>query len=92
VPIGGLPLEARERAPALRGFGFGVGAHGLTLPRAIIEPGDFVIGKIARLFELKGHEYLFAAAPAIVRAEPRVKFLLVGDGVLRGHFEQEAAK
>lgn len=57
-----------------------------------IEPGDFVFGKIARLFELKGHEFLFAAAPAIVRADPRVKFLLVGDGVLRRHFEQEALR
>jgi glycosyltransferase involved in cell wall biosynthesis len=50
-----------------------------------------VIGKIARLFELKGHEYLLAVAPAIVREFPKVRFLLVGDGNLRSHLEAEVA-
>jgi glycosyltransferase involved in cell wall biosynthesis len=44
-----------------------------------ISPGDLVVGKIARLFRLKGHEFLFEAAPRIVAAVPQVKFLLVGD-------------
>lgn len=52
-----------------------------------LRPDDFVIGKIARLFRLKGHDDLFAAAPAIVRACPRARFLLVGDGLWRGRFE-----
>jgi glycosyltransferase involved in cell wall biosynthesis len=46
-----------------------------------------VIGKIARLFHLKGHEYLLEAARNLVTVEPRVRFLLVGDGVLRGRLE-----
>jgi glycosyltransferase involved in cell wall biosynthesis len=54
-----------------------------------IAPDEFVIGKIARLFELKGHEYLLAAAPEIVKANPKVKFLLVGDGILRHHLEAQ---
>ncbi|MSR65670.1 MAG: glycosyltransferase family 1 protein [Verrucomicrobiae bacterium] len=54
-----------------------------------IAPDDFVVGKIARLFELKGHEYLLAAAPGIVKANPKVKFLLVGDGILRHHLEDQ---
>jgi glycosyltransferase involved in cell wall biosynthesis len=41
-----------------------------------------VVGKIARLFNLKGHEYLIEAAPKIVAAVPDVRFLLVGDGSL----------
>jgi glycosyltransferase involved in cell wall biosynthesis len=41
-----------------------------------------VVGKIARLFHLKGHEYVVRAARAVVDAEPSVRFLLVGDGVL----------
>lgn len=53
-----------------------------------IQPDELVVGKIARLFRLKGHPYLFAAAPAIVRAIPRVKFLLVGDGLYRTRYEQ----
>ncbi|HYE32838.1 MAG TPA: glycosyltransferase family 4 protein [Methylomirabilota bacterium] len=53
-----------------------------------IAPEDIVIGKIARLFELKGHEDLFAAAAELVRAVPNAKFLLVGDGPLRARFER----
>jgi glycosyltransferase involved in cell wall biosynthesis len=57
-----------------------------------IQPDEFVIGKIARLFELKGHEFLLAAASDIVKADPRVKFLLVGDGVLRRQLEHEVIR
>ncbi|HUI08452.1 MAG TPA: glycosyltransferase family 4 protein [Verrucomicrobiae bacterium] len=51
---------------------------------------DLVVGKIARLFRLKGHEFLFQAAPRICATVPRVKFLLVGDGVYRKRFAQWA--
>jgi glycosyltransferase involved in cell wall biosynthesis len=57
-----------------------------------ISPGDLVVGKVARLFRLKGHEFLFEAAPRIVAAVPNVKFLLVGDGIYRERFERLAAK
>src|SRR5215471_6750141 len=52
-----------------------------------LKPDDIVIGKIARLFKLKGHDDLFAVAPALLRRCPRLKFLLVGDGKWRGQFE-----
>ena len=55
-----------------------------------IGEGDFVIGKIARLFELKGHDDLFSVAPDILRQVPRAKFLLVGDGPWREKFESRA--
>ncbi|TWU26416.1 2-deoxystreptamine glucosyltransferase [Novipirellula galeiformis] len=42
-----------------------------------------VIGKIARLFHLKGHDDLISAAAQVVKQVPQVRFLLVGDGVLR---------
>ncbi|MBI1869910.1 MAG: glycosyltransferase family 4 protein [Chlamydiae bacterium] len=48
-----------------------------------IGPQDCVIGKIARLFHLKGHEYLIEAAQKVVAQFPEVKFLLVGDGILK---------
>jgi glycosyltransferase involved in cell wall biosynthesis len=54
-----------------------------------IRPEDVVIGKIARLFYLKGHDDLFAVAPRLIESEPRLKFLLVGDGILRGEFEEK---
>jgi glycosyltransferase involved in cell wall biosynthesis len=49
-----------------------------------------VVGKIARLFELKGHDQLMDAAPAIVTRHPDVRFLLVGDGVLTEHIQNRA--
>lgn len=57
-----------------------------------IPPDALVVGKVARLFELKGHEYLIQAAPAIVARFPNVRFLLVGDGNLRGELEAEIAR
>lgn len=63
----------------------------LTLrARLGIAPTDFVVGKIARLFRLKGHDDLFAVAPELVRQCPQMKFLLVGDGAWRARFEDRA--
>ncbi len=52
-------------------------------------PECIVVGKIARLFYLKGHEYLLAAAPKILAQMPHVRFLLIGDGILRPKIEQQ---
>lgn len=54
-----------------------------------LRPEHVVIGKIARLFHLKGHEFLIAAAGAVAAQVPNVRFLLVGDGLLRSEFEQK---
>lgn len=56
-----------------------------------IRPGDFVVGKVARLFQLKGHDDLFASAVEMVRRVPNVRFLLLGDGPWRTRFETMAA-
>jgi len=48
-----------------------------------------VVGKIARLFHLKGHPYLIEAARAVVQRCPQVRFLLVGDGILRDTLMQQ---
>ncbi|MFO0867562.1 MAG: glycosyltransferase family 4 protein [Pirellulales bacterium] len=53
------------------------------------EPQQVVVGKIARLFHLKGHEYLIEAARAVVAACPDVRFLLIGDGILRDTLQQQ---
>lgn len=53
-------------------------------------PADaIVIGKIARLFELKGHEFLIKAAKELVQHNSKVHFLLIGDGLLRSEIEEE---
>jgi glycosyltransferase involved in cell wall biosynthesis len=74
-PLG--PLLAAKNDPELR-------------KRLGIAPDDFVVGKVARLFKLKGHDDLFAIAPALVLRHPKIKFLLVGDGEWRGRFEKMA--
>jgi glycosyltransferase involved in cell wall biosynthesis len=48
-----------------------------------------VVGKIARLFHLKGHPYLIRAAARVVETNPHVRFLLVGDGVLRDRLNRQ---
>jgi glycosyltransferase involved in cell wall biosynthesis len=50
-----------------------------------------VIGKIARLFKLKGHDDLIRAARQVINAEPNARFLLVGDGILRQDLERQIA-
>lgn len=56
-----------------------------------IAPTDIVIGKVARLFHLKGHNYLIEAAAAVAAQVPNVRFLLVGDGILRAEYEARIA-
>jgi glycosyltransferase involved in cell wall biosynthesis len=45
-------------------------------------PEHVVIGKVARLFRLKGHADVVQAAGEVVRAPPNARFLFVGDGIL----------
>lgn len=56
------------------------------------EPHHIVIGKIARLFPLKGHEYIIDAAAGVLAANPNARFLLVGDGILREQYEARLAE
>ncbi|MEO7660219.1 MAG: glycosyltransferase family 4 protein [Pyrinomonadaceae bacterium] len=49
-----------------------------------------VVGKIARLFPLKGHDQLMDAAPGIVERIPNVRFFLIGDGMLLEHLQKRA--
>jgi glycosyltransferase involved in cell wall biosynthesis len=73
------PFLRAERDPALAA-------------RLGIAPDDFVVGKIARLFELKGHDDLFRVAAEVSRRIPRARFLLVGDGPWRWRFEALARR
>jgi glycosyltransferase involved in cell wall biosynthesis len=44
---------------------------------------EVAFATVARLFELKGHDDLVAVAPAVLNANPTVRFIWVGDGILR---------
>jgi glycosyltransferase involved in cell wall biosynthesis len=55
-------------------------------------PEHIVVGKFARLFHLKGHADLVAAARGAVAENPALRFLLVGDGVLRDRLARQIAE
>jgi glycosyltransferase involved in cell wall biosynthesis len=54
-----------------------------------LEEHHVAVGTIARLFELKGHEDLLDLAPRLCAKWPNLRFLWVGDGVLRPAFEEK---
>src|ERR1051326_720936 len=60
--------------------------------RVGLPPDALVVGKVARLFPQKGHDYFLSAARIIAAAHPSAYFLLVGDGILRGALEREVRK
>jgi glycosyltransferase involved in cell wall biosynthesis len=49
------------------------------------------VGTIARLFHLKGHDDLLDLAPQLCQKYANLRFLWVGDGLLRGEFERRIA-
>lgn len=62
----------------------------LTLRKQLgLEENHFVIGKIGRLFKLKGHADLLAAFAKILPQVPHARLLFVGDGALRGEIENQ---
>jgi glycosyltransferase involved in cell wall biosynthesis len=57
-----------------------------------IKPSDFVLGKIARLFTLKGHDDLLDITSALVKTVPNLKLLFVGNGEWRERLQEKANK
>lgn len=53
-------------------------------------PDDAVVlVTIARLFHLKGHEFIIESAKKLAREFPNVLWLFVGDGILADHYKQQ---
>ncbi len=44
---------------------------------------EIAFATVARLFELKGHEDIVAIAASVLTANPKVRFVWIGDGILR---------
>ncbi len=63
----------------------------LTPPRGRIEvrrelglaDDEIAFATVARLFELKGHDDILSIAPRVLAANPKVRFVWIGDGILR---------
>src|SRR5258708_7625061 len=43
---------------------------------------EVAFGTVARLFERKGHDDILLAAPEVLRTNPKVRFVFIGDGIL----------
>jgi len=56
-----------------------------------IPSNAIVIATVARLFHLKGHEYIIEAAREIVNERKNVVWLFIGDGKLKNQLEQRIA-
>jgi len=54
-----------------------------------LDASHFVIGKVGRIFRLKGHADLVAAFAKILPQVPQARLLLVGDGSLRSDIENQ---
>ena len=55
-------------------------------------PDEVAFATVARLFERKGHDDILAAAPGVLAANPRVRFVFIGDGILRDRLEADARR
>ena len=64
----------------------------VTRKRLGLADDHVVVGTIARLFHLKGHDDLLDVAPELCREFPQLRFLWVGDGLLREFFEHRIAQ
>jgi glycosyltransferase involved in cell wall biosynthesis len=53
---------------------------------------EVAFGTVARLFERKGHDDILAAAPDVLKANPKVRFVFIGDGILRDKLMLDAEK
>jgi len=57
-----------------------------------LKPEHVAVAKVARLFHLKGHKFLIEAARTVIDRCPNVRFVLIGDGILREQFEQRISE
>jgi glycosyltransferase involved in cell wall biosynthesis len=53
---------------------------------------EVAFATVARLFERKGHDDILAAAPRVLAADPRVRFVFIGDGLLRDRLIAETER
>ena len=54
-----------------------------------LAPEHVVVGKIARLFHLKGHTDVIRAAAEAIQSQPNVRFVFIGDGILRASLQAQ---
>ena len=78
APYRAAEIEARRRSPERR--------------QSAADDGSFTVGFLGRLEQQKGVPYLIRAAAIVKQHNPRVRFVLAGDGKLRSELERLAAE
>ena len=71
------PAEPEEKDGLRRGLG--------------LQPGDVVVGIVARLDAIKNHSMLFKAVDIAARVHPKIKLVVVGDGFEAERLKAEAS-
>jgi len=54
--------------------------------------GKRIVGTVARLVPIKGHSYFIDAAEKVIKEIPDTRFMIIGDGSLRGKLERRVRK
>jgi len=57
-----------------------------------LKDDEVAFATVARLFERKGHDDILAAAPEVLRQNPKVRFVFIGDGTLRDRLQADARR
>jgi glycosyltransferase involved in cell wall biosynthesis len=57
-----------------------------------LKDDEVAFGTVARLFERKGHDDILEAAPEILEANPNVRFVFIGDGLLRDRLKADTER
>jgi len=57
-----------------------------------VAPDEILVGNVGHLVDHKGQRYLVDAVPRVVEAEPRARFVIVGEGELEGDLRAQAER
>lgn len=72
---------------------FTTGGTDKALRKSLGIPENFqVVGTVARLFPLKGYEYFIPTAIQLAKLYPNIRFLIVGDGILKEQIEKQISE
>lgn len=80
----------RKRLPFIH-HGINVKGTAQTADGAQYRFSDQQLLILGRIEEVKGHTYLFAALPAVIKVFPAVKLLIIGNGTQQPALQQQAA-
>jgi glycosyltransferase involved in cell wall biosynthesis len=93
VAYGVAPAAKIQMVPLgleLDGFLNATAVAGAFRRELALNADERLVGIVGRLFPIKNHRLFLEAAALVVQQEPSVRFVIIGDGVLRPELEQQA--